>query len=66
MPLRVIRELLREDPQRVEALIELEDRILERAAAAAGERTRTSRTRGRGGLRRAAQRAGAPGGARAC
>jgi DNA-binding transcriptional MerR regulator len=43
MPLRVIGELLRERPDRVEALIELEDRILERAAAAAGERTRTSR-----------------------
>ncbi|MGB2710343.1 MAG: MerR family transcriptional regulator [Conexibacter sp.] len=43
MPLRVIRELLRDDPQRVEALIELEDRILERAAAVAGERSRTSR-----------------------
>ncbi len=43
MPLRVIGELLRESPERVEALIELEDRILERAAAAAGERTRTSR-----------------------
>jgi hypothetical protein len=43
MPLRVIGELLREQPQRVEALIELEDRIIERAAAAAGERTRTSR-----------------------
>jgi DNA-binding transcriptional MerR regulator len=43
MPLRVIRQLLREDPQRLEALIELEDRIIERAAAAAGERTRTSR-----------------------
>jgi DNA-binding transcriptional MerR regulator len=43
MPLRVIRALLREDPQRVEALIALEDRILERAAAVAGERARTSR-----------------------
>jgi DNA-binding transcriptional MerR regulator len=43
MPLRVIRQLLRDDPQRIEALIELEDRIVERAAAAAGERTRTSR-----------------------
>jgi DNA-binding transcriptional MerR regulator len=43
MPLRVIAQLLRDDPQRVEALIELEDRILERAAAVAGERTRTSR-----------------------
>jgi DNA-binding transcriptional MerR regulator len=43
MPLRVIRDLLRDDPQRLEALIELEDRIVERAAAAAGERSRTSR-----------------------
>jgi DNA-binding transcriptional MerR regulator len=43
MPLRVIRDLLRDEPQRLEALIELEDRIIERAAAAAGERTRTSR-----------------------
>ena len=43
MPLRVIGQLLREEPQRVEALIELEDRIVERAAAAAGERRRTSR-----------------------
>jgi DNA-binding transcriptional MerR regulator len=43
LPLRVIRELLRDHPQRVEALLELEDRILERATAAAGERTRTSR-----------------------
>ncbi len=43
MPLRVIRDLMRDDPQRVEALVELEDRILERAAVAAGERTRTSR-----------------------
>ena len=43
MPLRVIRDVLRDDPQRVEALIALEDRILERAAAVAGERARTSR-----------------------
>jgi DNA-binding transcriptional MerR regulator len=43
MPLRVIRELLREEPQRIEALVDLEDRILERATAVAGERTRTSR-----------------------
>jgi DNA-binding transcriptional MerR regulator len=42
MPLRVIRELLRDDPQRVEALVGLEDRIIERALAA-DERTRTSR-----------------------
>ena len=43
MPLRVIGQLLRDDPQRVEALIELEDRIVARAAAVAGERRRTSR-----------------------
>jgi DNA-binding transcriptional MerR regulator len=43
MPLRVIGQLLREDPQRVGALIELEDRIIERATAAVGDRTRTSR-----------------------
>jgi DNA-binding transcriptional MerR regulator len=43
MPLRVIRDLMRDDPQRVEALVELEDRILDRAATAAGERSRTSR-----------------------
>jgi DNA-binding transcriptional MerR regulator len=41
MPLRVIREVLRSDPQRAEALIELEDRILERALDAA-ERERVS------------------------
>jgi DNA-binding transcriptional MerR regulator len=40
MPLRVIREVLEDDPDRARALIELEDRILERALA--GERTRTS------------------------
>jgi DNA-binding transcriptional MerR regulator len=34
MPLRVIRELIGEDPERAERLIELEDRILERAIAA--------------------------------
>lgn len=42
MPLRVIRDALREDPERLEALIELEDRILERAVAQ-GEQTRSSR-----------------------
>jgi DNA-binding transcriptional MerR regulator len=34
MPLRVIRELLADDPERAERMIELEDRILERAIAA--------------------------------
>ena len=43
MPLRVIRGALREDPERVRALIELEDRILERALASAEDRSRVSR-----------------------
>jgi DNA-binding transcriptional MerR regulator len=40
MPLRAIKAVLDEDPERARALVELEDRILERALA--GERTRTS------------------------
>lgn len=43
MPLRVIRGALAEDPDRVRALIELEDRILERALATAEDRGRVSR-----------------------
>jgi hypothetical protein len=43
MPLRVIRGALREDPERVMALMELEDRILERALASAEDRSRVSR-----------------------
>jgi DNA-binding transcriptional MerR regulator len=42
MPLRVIRELIAKDPERAERLIELEDRILERATLA-GEARRMSR-----------------------
>jgi DNA-binding transcriptional MerR regulator len=42
MPLRVIKGALQEDPERVHALIELEDRILERALASAETRTRVS------------------------
>jgi DNA-binding transcriptional MerR regulator len=38
MPLRVIKGVLEEDPDRVRALIDLEDRILERARASAEER----------------------------
>ena len=38
MPLRVIKGALEEDPERVRALIELEDRILERALASAEDR----------------------------
>ncbi len=44
MPLRVIRGALQEDPERVHALIELEDRILERALASAEDSRRVSRT----------------------
>jgi DNA-binding transcriptional MerR regulator len=50
MPLRVIRELLeREDaePERLRAMIELEDRILERALAGERERIPTAEVRGR-------------------
>ncbi len=44
MPLRVIREVMADDPDRALRLIELEDRILERAIEA-GESGRLSRTR---------------------
>jgi DNA-binding transcriptional MerR regulator len=47
MPLRLIRELMAEDPERAARLIEIEDRILERAIAAR-EGARTSRARVRG------------------
>jgi DNA-binding transcriptional MerR regulator len=40
MPLRAIKAVLDEDPERARAMLDLEDRILERALA--GERTRTS------------------------
>jgi DNA-binding transcriptional MerR regulator len=40
MPLRAIKSVLDEDPERARALVDLEDRILDRALA--GERTRTS------------------------
>jgi DNA-binding transcriptional MerR regulator len=40
MPLKVIKAMLDEDPDRIKALVELEDRILERALA--GEEKRTS------------------------
>lgn len=46
MPLRAIKAVLDEDPERARALLELEDRILERALA--GERTRTSPAEARG------------------
>jgi DNA-binding transcriptional MerR regulator len=44
MPLRVIRELMAEDPDRMSRMIELEDRILDRATEAS-EQGRVSRTR---------------------
>ncbi len=42
MPLRVIKRALEDDPERLRALIELEDRILERALQSAEERSRVS------------------------
>jgi DNA-binding transcriptional MerR regulator len=42
MPLRVIKSTLEDDPDRVHALIELEDRILERALASAENSKRVS------------------------
>jgi DNA-binding transcriptional MerR regulator len=42
MPLKAIRSMLDEDPERASAMLELEDRILDRALA--GERARTSAT----------------------
>jgi DNA-binding transcriptional MerR regulator len=42
MPLKAIKSVLDEDPERARALVELEDRILDRALSA--ERTRTSAT----------------------
>jgi DNA-binding transcriptional MerR regulator len=44
MPLRVIRGALQEDPERVRALVELEDRILERALISAEDGSRVSRS----------------------
>jgi DNA-binding transcriptional MerR regulator len=43
MPLRVIRTMLDEEPERVQALIEFEDRIVERALASAEERSSSAR-----------------------
>ena len=57
MPLRVIKGALEEDPERVHALIELEDRILERALASAEDAQRVSRSAVARALRRPAQRA---------
>ena len=40
MPLKAIKRVMEEDPERTRALVELEDRVIERAAA--GEETRVS------------------------
>jgi DNA-binding transcriptional MerR regulator len=47
MPLRVIKDLLDEDPDRARALIELGDRLLERAKAGEEERVSAAEVRGR-------------------
>jgi DNA-binding transcriptional MerR regulator len=47
MPLRVIKDLLDEDPDRARALIELGDRLLERAKAGEEERISAAEVRGR-------------------
>ena len=52
MPLKAIKCVLDEDPERARALVELEDRILERALQ--GEQARVSRRRGAPPLRHAA------------
>ncbi len=50
MPLRVIKELLEESPERAEALIELGDRLLERALAGEQERVSAAEVRHRYGV----------------
>ena len=47
MPLRVIKDLLEEDPDRARALIELGDRLLEHALAGESERVSTAEVRRR-------------------
>jgi DNA-binding transcriptional MerR regulator len=47
MPLRVIKDLLDEDPDRARALIELGDRLLERAKAGEEDRISAAEVRGR-------------------
>ena len=50
MPLRVIKDLLEEDPDRAKALIELGDRLLQHALAGESERISAAEVRGRFGL----------------
>ena len=63
MPLRVIREVIAADPERAARLIELEDRILERAIEARETRPRLAGAGARD-LRRARERARPPRGDR--
>jgi DNA-binding transcriptional MerR regulator len=50
MPLRVIKDLLEEDPERAKALIELGDRMLERALEGESERVSAAEVRHRYGV----------------
>jgi DNA-binding transcriptional MerR regulator len=50
MPLKVIRDLLQEDPERARALIELGDRIIERVVAGESERISAAEVRSRYGV----------------
>jgi DNA-binding transcriptional MerR regulator len=50
MPLKVIRDLLQEDPERARALIELGDRIIERVVAGESERISAAEVRNRYGV----------------
>jgi DNA-binding transcriptional MerR regulator len=54
LPLAVIRSMLDDDPQRARALVELEDRILERALAGEEERVSATELRRRYGIPREA------------
>lgn len=47
MPLRVIRDVLRDDPDRARRLLEVEERILERALASQGDRVAADEAGGR-------------------
>jgi DNA-binding transcriptional MerR regulator len=50
MPLKVIRELLEENPERAQALIELGDKLLERAKAGEADRVSPAEVRGSYGV----------------
>jgi DNA-binding transcriptional MerR regulator len=50
MPLKVIRELIEENPERAQALIELGDKLLERAKKGESERVSAAEVRGQYGV----------------